>query len=898
MKLAELARKSHLDIFAMAEIEFGRRMQTLRWGKTGNGAYELGQYLDNGEFDLNTTGWTATQATLASVAGGVIGNCLRITENGGTLPRAHQDIELAPGEAYELRIWAKAGTETDGRIRVYDLETLTNIAQLEIDPPAEWTFYILEFTTPTIASGTTSVRILLEQQAVASSGTTFYYDRAHVRKKGERNFPAEVHDVMESGNLLMQYFDLPNVDIASAGFYWDHLEGRLFVHTNDDDSPAEQVSGEPKWSYIALFMQMYGNKGRDIVRTANMIKNGTLDWWLTSANVEDWGEYCGGSTAIAREDTEIYNDKSAYSAKFTGDSANTVYLQQTNVFLHQAKKAMLRFKYKHSTGGVTGFVLMRDVGANIWLNNNMQWQTSYWALTVPNSTKWTTYEITFIVHDSYRYYDVFIGGKAALGSASMFIDDVEVLQYYEPDYVLPYLAEIPSVLQGVGEFSQPDTRLDFGTLRFNHPEYWARYRGEWLWHGRTARLWVGEIDEKYEDLAAFGTAITRNPTFGSITEIGIDDKQLVFEKLPRPDNRYDNSIPDESWRGRPMPMMLGKMRRILPPQIATDGSTYWRYQPSRTSFDSVTYALQSIDNVYKGETQLTPTTQYITNLSNGTIDVKVNPGSDLISVDLAGIDRSFSEIGGSKQAGFLSGLLLAIWRIGNRVNKDLIDAKSLLDLDTARKQVLGLFLKGTEMQANEEILSLLKISTVSHFFVNLEGKLTARYFDSDVPSDAPRFYMGTAGNDNKDEPRLFYDSEQCKKWIAFRSQFREFYNEYRYEESKQIESVGWEHGEHGGQDFDTALYLQLGAIELSENCMKMHRDPAEKLAVTLGMEAFLLEPFSKAYFTWKEKDGQGNEIVFLDETVFVITEIEKNLNDGTARITAIRDNVDWVWVFT
>ena len=37
--------------------------------------------ITNGEFTSNTTGWTATNATLASIAGGQSGNCLEITDN-------------------------------------------------------------------------------------------------------------------------------------------------------------------------------------------------------------------------------------------------------------------------------------------------------------------------------------------------------------------------------------------------------------------------------------------------------------------------------------------------------------------------------------------------------------------------------------------------------------------------------------------------------------------------------------------------------------------------------------------------------------------------------------------------------------------------------------------------
>lgn len=64
----------------------------------------------NGGFDSDTTGWTADNGPIASVAGGESGKCLRITYNTGAYQRAYQDVPLVAGETYTFTAYVKSGT--------------------------------------------------------------------------------------------------------------------------------------------------------------------------------------------------------------------------------------------------------------------------------------------------------------------------------------------------------------------------------------------------------------------------------------------------------------------------------------------------------------------------------------------------------------------------------------------------------------------------------------------------------------------------------------------------------------------------------------------------------------------------------------------------------------------
>lgn len=75
------------------------------WSATGS------NLVTNGGFDANTNGWTPTDCTLASVAGGDSGNCLQMTRTGGTSQVATWTLPgLTAGKQYCISAKIKSGT--------------------------------------------------------------------------------------------------------------------------------------------------------------------------------------------------------------------------------------------------------------------------------------------------------------------------------------------------------------------------------------------------------------------------------------------------------------------------------------------------------------------------------------------------------------------------------------------------------------------------------------------------------------------------------------------------------------------------------------------------------------------------------------------------------------------
>ncbi len=108
-----------------------------------------------------TTGWTATDCTLASVAGGETGNCLQITRTGGSAQIADQDITTVVGERYTLTAYVKSGTSGDEAFTI----GVNGIGTTAGTSSSTWTKYTYRFT----ATATTSTIELIKNTATAGT---------------------------------------------------------------------------------------------------------------------------------------------------------------------------------------------------------------------------------------------------------------------------------------------------------------------------------------------------------------------------------------------------------------------------------------------------------------------------------------------------------------------------------------------------------------------------------------------------------------------------------------------------------------------------------------------------------------------------------------------------------
>jgi len=104
--------------------------------------------VSNGGFDSDTTGWTAGNGTIASVAGGQSGNCLEFTQPGATPGYIYNTaFTTRIGKYYKLIAYAKSGTSGDeaATIRAYNATLASINKSVDITTSGTWTQYTIIF---------------------------------------------------------------------------------------------------------------------------------------------------------------------------------------------------------------------------------------------------------------------------------------------------------------------------------------------------------------------------------------------------------------------------------------------------------------------------------------------------------------------------------------------------------------------------------------------------------------------------------------------------------------------------------------------------------------------------------------------------------------------------------
>lgn len=124
----------------------------------------------NGTFDTDTTSWTATDSTLASIAGGQSNNCLEVAESGGVnAGKAYQDITTVIGRIYKLSVYFKKGTADAGRFMIGTTGDEDAIYDSGALSDANWTI-----KTTLFEATATTTRVTLQTNDVTAGETSLF----------------------------------------------------------------------------------------------------------------------------------------------------------------------------------------------------------------------------------------------------------------------------------------------------------------------------------------------------------------------------------------------------------------------------------------------------------------------------------------------------------------------------------------------------------------------------------------------------------------------------------------------------------------------------------------------------------------------------------------------------
>jgi len=700
----------------------------------------------------------------------------------------------------------------------------------------------------------------------------------------------EVHKIATNSTVYAETFDVGSCDSTVSSFYMDLVNQRIYIHMVDSDAPDVTVGGEYKYCIMTYFFVGLVNDGAALRRYRELLVDGRVDLWSNVTTLRNWGKTITGMASLDREDTVVYDGLSAHSAKLTvgpfSEPGDYICIFQYGI-IRPSGQVMIRLKYK-CVGAIIPKIKFTDaLNANIWLKDDCTWTVVDTTISLPNSTSWTEYSITFNAHASYSYYRLFI---ICDQNGSFYADNIELKRFYEPSFFLPYLsgAAIPSIRHSVGSFCDPSEQVSFGELSLNDDGFFLKNFDNYIWEGKQIYFLLGQKGATYDELAPMFTGIARLPKFidgkfsVDITEVRAEWKNLLQTTFDAA--TYPNC--EDNWKEKAIPILQGNLVMIQPPQQDTVGRVY---RISETNFGGAVYPLYAVTSVFINGVGAVQGVDWTYDLSAGTITLLTGSPTDTILCSAASYRFNAALAPTYQVWDWLWIVMTAV----QGIPEDSINLKGFLTANAKRVLLLSKWYSG--QISIRDVANAIMRSGQAFFFLRSDGQYFLRVLESVVPSDAPHFY---------DE-----DFRGFESWFDTDGTYMSVTASFVHSGYGTASPPGglehtainienrpeWERGIKGDFPLDLIQTIDSEAALLAGRLGDILMYPPEMIKVNLPAQAIFLEPTDKIYISKTIVDADGVIQTQYAADIFIVLEIEKNLNECRATITAIKSRTTFYW---
>lgn len=695
-----------------------------------------------------------------------------------------------------------------------------------------------------------------------------------------------VSELLNSSGAVTVYSEvgsIANCDSTTSSFYYDHTNGRLYVHPSGDDSP----DTSSKYTILAYICIGFSNEDVVYSREEEALLDGNLEQWYSATDLVQWYEYVSGTSTVNRESSDVY--KGTYSVRLDIDASDNLAYVQASVTLTPGCKCKIVVWYKNSTTGKTAQILLKDSGDNQYLNLNGEWQVGATGILLANATVWTKFELEFSAHASYSEY-VFLLANYLSSSSSVYYDDARVKMVREPMQYLPYFdaASVPALVQAVGDYYEGSIKTQFGSLVFLNDGWWYTTLEDFIWHNKEIDVKCGAKDSDYEEFGAVFAGRIRDPDIGdSKTTLKTRDRRVgTFRQLPKDkywssDTGYEDL--EEGAEGKAKGIPFGQLADVSPVFIKTDGSTYWRFKISKYAIEEITTVYLDGEAIDSGDITKVP--------ASGHFDLDFNPGDGHVTCDIKGVKCNFDD------STYSENIADVLWFVLNQENDfdwSRLDKVSFDDLKSARSGItIAYFL--SESMSTLNFIRFLQATGVFQFVPRPDGTYGAYRYKSGTEEDTPRLY-----NEDYDSLKKKEETATAYRKIVLRyARNPTTGNWLTVEPTTNMEETGYKvahrYGEEEALTIETALREETDAETLAELYQKLVRDPATKLEGTIGSVALGFKPSDKIIVSKEIIDGEENIVQVFGESpnydeIYRILELKKNLKTGKVGILGLEDS--------
>jgi hypothetical protein len=255
------------------------------------------------------------------------------------------------------------------------------------------------------------------------------------------------------------------------------------------------------------------------------------------------------------------------------------------------------------------------------------------------------------------------------------------------------------------------------------------------------------------------------------------------------------------------------------------------------------------------------------------------------------IDREFTGGFSCDATGYYSDWVDWLWFVLTKINgtsEDLLNYRSFLDLKAARGGLTLARWYGDQVSVRD-VLNQLKQSAQFFFFSRPNGEYFARALDLSVPNGIQRFYNEdlTGLSVSQSTSDIYYSTA-----VRYREQSAPKSEKYAVVSENRAD---YEHSAKNAIVIEMMETVDADAVIMVGKYADILKKPLEVVRVTLPARALMLEPTDKIYLTKSIIDNDGTTRTIYSDQVFIIMEIEKNLNACTATVTAVKSDADFYW---
>ena len=213
-----------------------------------------GNLIINGNFDSNTTGWTATRnAVLSSESGGQSGNYLKVLTGATNSPEAQETITIEASKKYQFSFYHKDINSSNDtpQYAIYDVSNSAYIQNyVNVSSAISSSSWVQQTNTFETPSGCTSILLILRHTGTANDNSYFGFDTVYVKKFLQSADLSDTYPLLVDVNNPVISQDLQtgtwnNSDLV--GFTGASADGFTAVNTdasvgNDDNAYGDEIS--------------------------------------------------------------------------------------------------------------------------------------------------------------------------------------------------------------------------------------------------------------------------------------------------------------------------------------------------------------------------------------------------------------------------------------------------------------------------------------------------------------------------------------------------------------------------------------------------------------------------------------------------------------------------------